>query len=267
MVKYFYLFKLAWMERMAYRVNFFMEILSGIFSSLIVIFLWIAIYRYSGRESLGDYKLQEMVTYLIGGGLINSFILTTAENPETSQNIQDGTLSTFLIKPLNPYGVWLSRDLGHKAFFFLLGLIGYGFVSVFFKDYILGFHSWTYFLVFLFSLLSAAFLQFLIFESFSLLSFWIENTYGIRFTMRVIMEIAAGAIIPLSFFPKILNEIFLFLPFSYLIYYPMNIYLGKVTSEEIFLMFLKQGVWVIGLVLLNLMILKKGIRQYVAMGD
>jgi len=38
-----------------------------------------------------------MVTYLLGAGLINSFILTTAENPETSQSIQDGTLSRLLI--------------------------------------------------------------------------------------------------------------------------------------------------------------------------
>jgi len=34
--------------------------------------------------------------YLLGGGLINSFILTRAENRETSQSIQDGPLSTLL---------------------------------------------------------------------------------------------------------------------------------------------------------------------------
>ena len=59
-----------------------------------------AIYRYSGRDVIGGYSLAEMVTYLLGAGLINSFILTTAENPETSQSIQDGTLSAyrFLLK-------------------------------------------------------------------------------------------------------------------------------------------------------------------------
>jgi len=35
---------------MVYRVNFLLEILSGILSSLIIVFLWMAIYRYSGRE-------------------------------------------------------------------------------------------------------------------------------------------------------------------------------------------------------------------------
>jgi len=103
---------------MVYRVNFFLEILSGILSSLIVVFLWMAIYRYSGRDVIGGYSLAEMVTHLLGAGLINSFILTTAENPETSQSIQDGTLSRLLIQPINPYGIWLVRDLGSKAFYF-----------------------------------------------------------------------------------------------------------------------------------------------------
>lgn len=252
---------------MAYRVNFFMEILSGIFSSLIIIFLWIAIYKYSGKEVIGGYSLSEMVTYLLGGGLINSFILTTAENHETSQNIQDGTLSTLLIKPINPYFIWLARDFGAKAFFLFLGLIGYVCVSFFFGDYILGFKSLFNFIVFLVSLIFSALLQFLIFETLSLLAFWIENTYGIRFTMRVIMEVIGGAIIPISFFPAVLQRIFFLLPFPLLIYFPMNIYLGKISNCEIYIEFLKEIGWITGLLILNLIIWKRGLKYYVAMGD
>jgi len=80
MAEFWSIFKLVWIERMVYRVNFFLEILSGILSSLIIIFLWMAIYRYSGRDVIGGYSLAEMVTYLLGAGLINSFILTTAKS-------------------------------------------------------------------------------------------------------------------------------------------------------------------------------------------
>lgn len=252
---------------MAYRVNFFMEILSGLLSSLIIIFLWIAIYKYSGKEIIGGYSIYEMVTYLIGGGLINSFILTTAENPETSQNIQDGTLSTLLVKPVNPYLLWMARDFGSKAFFLFLGLIGYFVVSLFFGDYIIGFKSLFNFSAFIISILLSALLQFLIFESLSLLAFWIENTYGIRFTMRVIIEVLGGAIIPISFFPQELQKIFFILPFYFLIYFPMNIYLGKTSNDLIWIEFLKEIIWITGLLTLNLIIWRKGIKRYVAMGD
>ena len=252
---------------MVYRINFFMEILSVILSSLIVVFVWLAIYKSSGREVIGGYSIQEMVTYLLGGGLINSFILTTAENPETSQSIQDGTLSTMLIKPLNPYGIWFARDLGSKAFLFLLGLVGYLGVFFFFRNYLVIFTSFGYFILFLCSMLLAALLQFLLFECLSLLSFWVENTYGIRFTMRVIMEVVGGAIIPLSLFPQILQKIFLLLPFPFLIYLPMRIYLGKIPMGQLPGEFLKEAAWIVGLALLNMIVWKKGIRQYVAMGD
>jgi ABC-2 type transport system permease protein len=216
-----------------------MEIVSGILSSLIVIFLWIAIYRTGGREVIGGYSIQEMVTYLLGGGLINSFILTTAENPETSQNIQDGTLSTYLIQPINPYGIWFFRDLGSKTFFFVLGLLGYLIVFTFLGKYLVFSPSPEYLLFFLISLVLASLLQFLLFQSLSLLSFWVENTYGIRFTMRVIMEVVGGAIIPLSFFPQMLQKIFMLLPFPFLIYLPMRIYLGKIPINHIPIEFLK----------------------------
>ena len=35
------------------------------------------------------------------------------------------TLSTLLIQPINPYGIWFVRDLGSNAFYSILGLTGY----------------------------------------------------------------------------------------------------------------------------------------------
>jgi ABC-2 type transport system permease protein len=260
-------FKLVWIERLAYRVNFFLEILSGILSSLIVIFLWLAVYRSGGREIIGGYSVEEMVTYLLGAGLINSFILTTAENPETSQSIQNGTLSSLLLQPISPYVIWFIRDIGSKTFLFLLGLAGYLVVFLFFRGYLLFSTGPGHIVFFLFSLVLAALLQFLLFEALSLLAFWVENTYGIRFTMRVIMEVVGGAIIPISFLPQILQKIFFCLPFPFMIYLPMRIYLGKISLGEIPAEFVKELCWIAGLALLNLIIWKRGIRQYVSMGD
>ena len=81
------------------------------------------------------------------------------------------------------------------------------------------------------------------------------------------MEVVGGAIIPLSFFPQILQKVFFYLPFPFLIYLPMRIYLGKIPAGEIPVEFVKELGWIIGLALLNLIIWKRGIRQYVSMGD
>ena len=267
MTKAWCILKLVWSERLVYRVNFLLEILSGLFSSVILVFLWIAIYRSAARDGIGGYQLAEMVTYILGGGLINTFILTTAENPETSQSIQDGTLSNLLVTPISPYGVWLVRDLGTKLFLFMVGLAGYALVLFLFREHLV-LHTSPAYVGFLgLSLLLATLLQFFIFEALSLLAFWIENTYGIRFTMRVIMEVVGGAIIPLSFFPEILQKIFLLLPFPFLIYLPMRIYLGKISLGEIPFELGKEMVWIAALALVNVVLWKRGLRQYVSMGD
>ena len=265
--KFWTAFKLVWIERIVYRVNFCLEIFSGIVSSVIVVFLWLAIYRSADHQIIGGYTLAEMVTYILGGGLVNSFVLTTAENPETTQSIQDGSLSAMLVKPISPYWMWLIRDLGTKSFLFFLGLLGYLFVCLFFREYLVFSIGPGAFVLFLISMCLAAMLQYFLFEVLSLLAFWLENTYGIRFTMRVIMEVAGGAIIPLSFFPDALQKVFSFLPFPYLIYLPMRIYLNKIAPGEVFVELFKEGLWIVGLGLLNVVVWKKGIRQYVAMGD
>jgi ABC-2 type transport system permease protein len=244
-----------------------MEIASGVLSSLILVFLWMAVYRSAGREVLGGYSLGEMVTYLVGGGLINSFILTTAENPETSQGIQDGSLSNLLVKPMSPYRIWFIRDLSMKSFYLVLGILGYAAVSLFFRDYIMPFPGWAHLACLGLALVLAALLQFFLFEFLSLLAFWVENTYGIRFVMRVVMEVAGGAIIPLSFFPRLLEQIFLVLPFPFLIYLPMRIYLGKIPLEMIPWELTKEAAWIIGLVAANYLAWKRGLRQFAAMGD
>jgi ABC-2 type transport system permease protein len=85
--------------------------------------------------------------------------------------------------------------------------------------------------------------------------------------MRVIMEVAGGAIIPLSFFPGVLQKLLMVLPFPYMIYLPMQIYLGKIPLSGVPFEFIKESVWIMGLILLNLVIWKRGVRQYVSMGD
>jgi ABC-2 type transport system permease protein len=259
--------KLVFIEILAYRVHFSLQVLSGILSSLIVVFLWLAVYRSAGQGIIGGYSAAEMITYLLGGGLLNSFLLTTAENPEASQSIQDGTLSSLLLQPYNPFWIWFFRDLGRKAFLFILGLLGYLVVSFLFRDYLVLRTSGTNLSLFLFSMILAAILQFILFECLSLLSFWLENTYGVRFTMRVIMEVAGGAIIPLSFFPQTIQKIFFLLPFPYLIYLPMKIYLGKIPLDEALREMLTEGAWIAVLSFLSLALWKKGLQRYMAMGD
>lgn len=265
--RYGFAFRLVFMERMAYRVNFFLEVLSGIFASLIVVFLWLAVYRSSGASELGGYSLPQMVTYLLGGGLINTFILTTADNPETSQSILEGDLSGLLVRPMSPYGLWFARDMGSKLFLLLLGGAGYAVVLAFFSGYLLGPAGPAALVLTLALAACAALVQFFLFQSLSLLAFWVEYTYGFTFVTRVLMEVVGGAIIPLSFFPPVLQRAFMATPFPYLVYVPMQTWLGLIAPSEALSALGRSAAWAAALGLVNLFLWRRGVRQYVSMGD
>jgi ABC-2 type transport system permease protein len=267
MAKFWHAMRLVILERMAYRTNLFLEVFGGILASVIVVVLWQAIFRGAGTGQVGGYSLPEMVTYLLGAGLINSFILTTAEHPEASEAIQGGDLSGILIRPMNPHLYWVARDLGNKGFYLSLGLAGYLAVLALYRDLLLPPPGPGHLLLFLFSAGLAAVVQFFVFQVLGLLSFWMENTYGIRFAARVVMEVVAGAIIPLSFFPRILHDLFLLLPFPLMIYLPMRIYLGKIPLEQVPFELGKGVLWIVFLVLLYRHLWVRGMRQYVSMGD
>ena len=267
MVTFWHVVRLVFQERMAFRTNLFLEVFAGILASVIVVVLWTAIFRGAGTPEIGGYRLPEMVTYLLGAGLINSFILTTAEHPEASEAIQGGDLSGILMRPMNPHLFWFARDLGNKGFYLLLGLAGYVAVLVLFRNLLVPPHGAGHLFLFLFSVGLAAVVQFFVFQVLGLLSFWMENTYGIRFTARVVMEVVAGAIIPLSFFPGILRDLFLLLPFPLMIYVPMRIYLGKIPVEHVPFELCKGVLWIVVLVLLYRHLWTRGMRQYVSMGD
>ncbi len=259
--------RIAWMERLAYRTNFFLEVSSGILSAVVVVLLWMAVYRSSPGTRIGGYSLPEMVTYLLGAGLAGSFILTTAANHETSESIRDGRLSLLLVQPLSPYWVWCARDLAGKAFYLAIGLAGYAAIAACFRGYLVPPASGLHAALFAASLGLASVLQFILFQGASLLAFWMENTFGVRFTLRVVLEVAGGALIPISLFPGAVQAVFLALPFHCLFDLPLRIYLGKTTPAAALGSFSVEAAWIAGLALANRLLWKAGMARYASMGD
>jgi ABC-2 type transport system permease protein len=153
-----------------------------------------------------------------------------------------------------------------QGFLGLIGLSGYAIISLFFTDLLVFCTDPLRLILFAVALTAAVLLQYLIFEALNLLGFWIENTYGIRFTMRVILEVVGGAIIPLSFFPPMVQKAFVLLPFPYLVYFPMQIYLNKIDLAEILAQLARIAVWMAVLAALNAFLWRKGLSRYTAMG-
>ncbi len=264
--KYFYIFKSTWQEYMAYRANFFLEILGAAVLFGAIMFLWLNVYKNSGDAAIGGYSMSEMITYLLLGGALSAINLSTSAGDEIDQEINEGLASNYFLKPLNINLYWFSRDLARKTINFIFGAIAFGSIFLIAKKFILLPISSSMFAAALFAAGLGMGMHFLLFYLTSIISFWLGRTWGFRFVLRVVMEIATGAIIPLSFIPGIWQSILNFLPFKFLAYFPIQIYLGKFSMPEILNGFAQGAVWLAFLGVLSYYVWKRGVRHYTASG-
>lgn len=251
---------------MVFRANFFLEILGGVALFGAIMFLWVSVYKSSDGGSIGDYTFREMITYLIGTGLISSSVLLISQGDQIDNDINRGFLSNYLLKPVNVNLFWLTRDIARKVLTTIMGLASFGIIIFVGGKYLLALASFVVLLIVLSAIILGALMHFIFFYLTSVIAFWMGRTWGFRFVVRIIMEIATGVIIPLSLLPGIWKNFFEFLPFRFIAYFPMQIYLGKINTSEILAGFVQELIWLIVLSVFGLYLWRKGIRHYTASG-
>ena len=134
MNKYLVIAKASWQEYITYRLNFLLEIIGGFLTQVVIIVLWLAIYHDAGAERIGDFTLPEMVTYLIGAGIISSIVLLTSQGNEIEDDIRLGSLANLLVKPISVPIYWLIRDMCRRILTFVLGIGEYIVLLIIFAD-------------------------------------------------------------------------------------------------------------------------------------
>jgi ABC-2 type transport system permease protein len=117
------------------------------------------------------------------------------------------------------------------------------------------------------SLVLTALLQFFISYSMAMLAFWVLEVSTFIFILFAFEYIASGHLFPLDLLPPALERALHFTPFPYQLYFPVGIYMGKVTGAELAQGLMIQFGWVIAAYALARFAWHRGIRKYAAVGD
>ena len=264
--KYVSIFKLTWQQYLAYRLNLFLEVFGGIFQTLITVAVWTLLFRFGSAQVIAGFSQPEMITYVLGGGVISSFLLLHRQGDDISDDINKGGLSAWLAKPVSPNLMWLAKDMCRKYFTFFIGLFAYAVIFWFFAGRLVPPVSvFAAFLLLFFTLL-AALIHFGLFYIFSIMAFWFDQTWGPRTLLRVIMELASGILLPLSLFPAGWLQFLNLLPFKFFAYVPMQLYLGNFSATEIAIEFLTAVAWVLIIFSVSVVLWRRGMKVYSASG-
>ncbi len=240
-----------------YRAELFLWALSGSLP-FILMGIWIK------AAQTGNIELSaiQFAHYFLSAFIVRQFNVVWVIY-EFEKEVIQGKLSPKLLQPIDP--VWhhfishISERFARLPF--ILGLI-----LLFFALYPQSFWvpSLGQFLLFLFVVILAFILRFIIQYTFALFSFWIERASAIEQIWYLPYIFLSGIIAPLDVFPPLIREFALWTPFPYLVYFPASILVGFPVDifRSLFMMFL----WGTLFFILNRWLWKQGLKQYSGMG-
>lgn len=259
----------SWQRALVYRWNTLLEVVGYLATTIISISLWQFVFAKTGGQSIRGYTQQEMVTYLIVSGWLASAFWFTAQGNRISNDIKDGVISNYLSKPMGILKYYLAYGLVGKSFQIMLSTIGLMGLLIVFRVMGMPFaiHSdLLHVLCFIILFVLAALIQFFIFSATSLFAFWMEEVWGISFVVRVFADIAAGAFLPLTFFSSSWQYFFNFLPFRYIISVPANVLTARLDIRQSLFALAGSFLWMCIFYLCSLLLLRRGVRHYSAVG-
>ena len=227
----------------AYPAGIFMVFLY--YPIIIMLYRFVMQALYANADNLAGYDLQAMLTYVTVSWLLNTFYMTPTGRT-LGARVRDGQVAMDLIKPVNLMLIYFGQSLGRTAFravFANLTLL----VVFMFITKIRG-PAEGYIWMLIPAVIQGYLLNFTMDYIIGLIAFYIGFNMGIRWAIRMIMGIAGGMVIPLAYFPDGIRAIFELFPTQYMFYQPMQIYLGRVSQQEAWILVLESLLWVLGLV-------------------
>lgn len=180
-----------------------------------------------------------------------------------SRQILNGELVQFLLRPLSVFWHHISENIMEKVlklpiFFIILGLFIWFAPSV--RPLLAGYAPRLP--LFALSALLAAGIAFVLDMILGSIAFWLEDATQLRRYKELIYEVSSGILIPLAALPVVARDIFNFLPFRYIVSAPIEILMGRIQPGDVSMIFVYQLVWLSGLIVLQVIVWRQGLKRY-----
>jgi ABC-2 type transport system permease protein len=267
MKKYWHVVNVGIQNNLTYRFNFLARTLFGFIPLIAILYVWRTIYSGKGPDStVGTYTLAEMISYYLLITVVDALTAVNEDDWQIATDIKDGNISQFLLKPID--------YLIYRLCLFLSGRLTYLAVAVLpLLAFILCLHRYflwpaggTALSCFLISTVLTALLQFFISYTMAMLAFWVLEVSTFIFILFAFEYIASGHLFPLDILPAGLQRVLYFTPFPYQLYFPVSIYMGKLSDLELLKGLFIQASWVVLSYALARLAWRRGIKHYSAVG-
>ncbi len=263
--KYRHAFLVGLQGNLVYRWNFAVRGFFSLFHLAVVVILWSA--AAEGRTELGGFSLNQTITYFVTLLVLQFFISAFNEDYQISEEIRNGLINQFLLKPINYFGYRLSIFVAARLVSGLLVFLPLLVALPLLREYLAFPASASAYLLGVPAMLMSAMIQFSIAYCFGMLTFWFLEIQGFVLLSMAFETVLGGQMFPLDLLPKWAYAVAQWLPFYYQMYFPAAIFTGRITDTSAILQgYGIQALWVIALLLVNHALWTRGLRRHTAVG-
>jgi ABC-2 type transport system permease protein len=253
----------VWFGHMsAYRAEIILWILTGSVP-LIMLAVWVGKAQAAGG-AVGSFTAPDFAAYFLSAWLSQQLIVAWV-SWELDQQIRLGTLSPKLLRPMNVFWEHVAAHLAERLvrlpIVLLVLLVGSLLVpgTRITPDP-------AHALAYLLSITLAWAVRFQIAYCIGLLTFWFDRATALDELYFVIAAFLTGAFAPLDLYPPAVRAAIEWLPFPYLVYYPVRILNGALGWPETLRVLGVQLAWAAIFWGLRTLLWRRGLRRYGAVG-
>ena len=266
MNKYWSIFKISFEQEFAYRLSFILWRVRNVFQILLTYFLWSTVFVNPGTQIFG-YDRAKMLTYIFGIMIVRALVFS-ARAMDVSSDVAHGDLSNYLLKPMSYFKYWFTIDISSKTLNLIFAAVEFTVLFVILKPAFFFQGNFVTLLAFLASIALAILIYFFLLFLISSIPFWApEIGWGSHFLVTVvIVEALSGALFPINILPLSLQSLAMATPFPYLIYFPIEVYLGNISGAALVGGLMTAFAWT-GVLWFSLnFVWQKGLKVYQALG-
>lgn len=254
-------FKTTFASMVQYRASLVIWMIGHVLEPLVYLVVWSTVSNSGG--SVGDYTARGFAAYFIVLMLVNHVTFTWIMY-EYEYRVREGALSFALLKPVHPIHSDIADNVSSKLITLpLMLLVAAGLAALFHPAASPALWAVAAFIP---ALLLAFLLRFLWEWTLAQAAFWTTRVSAINQTYFVLVLFLSGQIGPLTLFPYPIQVVAAVLPFRWMIGFPVELLLGRLTPIEALTGLAAQAAW-LALSLLSVRIVwRAGVRIYSAVG-
>ena len=264
--KYGNIFRVALIERLTYRSDFFLSSALRLLPMLTTILLWTSVYVGSGQSELSGFRLSEMIAYLLLVHISRMFSSMPGLANSIALDIREGNIKKYLVQPLDMLIYLLVYRVAHKIAYITTSFVPYAILFFLCRNYFDHLPDASVWCAYLVSLFLAFFVGFHFEACIGMVGFWLLEVTSLLYIVNTLNYFVSGHMFPLDLLPKPWANILKMLPFQYMAYFPAAVFLGKVEGEALWQGLVTEAAWALGLMVSARILFRLGLRRYSAFG-